>query len=86
MSAPQIFFLSFVFGALLHLPLRQPVLPVVLVVAAITIYEVVSMLGASYTGGGASMWPIGLFFVVVLSTVGATLGVLVVSIVRKRKP
>ena len=86
MSSPQIFFLSFVFGALLHLPLRQPVLPVVLVIAAITIYEVASMLGALYTGGGASMWPIALFFVVVLSTAGATLGVLVVSIVRKRKP
>jgi len=85
MSSPQIFLLSFFLGALVHLPLRQPILAVAVATSAITIYEIVSMLGASYAGGGASMWPIALFFVVAFSTAGATLGVLAISAIRNRK-
>lgn len=85
MSSPQIFLLSFVFGALLHLPIRQPMLAGVLAAAAITGYETVTILSASYAGGGASMWPIALFFVVAFSAAGAALGVFTVDVIRKRK-
>lgn len=85
MSSPQIFLLSFIFGALLHLLIRQPILAGVLAAAAIIGYETFNMLSVSYAGGGASMWPIALFFVVAFTSAGAALGVFAVAVFRKRK-
>lgn len=85
MTSPQLFLSAMAIAALLHVPIRQPVLAAAITVVALTLYELTTMLSAAYPGGGASMWPIAMFFVVVFSMAGAAFGVFLVSAVRKRK-
>ena len=67
-----------------HLFIKHPFLAGALPVTAVTAYNIIVMLNAPYVGGGASMWPIAVFFIAIFSAVGAGLGVFIVFSLRKR--
>lgn len=85
MTLFQLFAFAIGASALLHLFIRPRWLVIGATAIILTLYEIAAMRNALPTAGGASMWPIGAFFVLVSSAAGATIGAFMVSTIRKRK-
>ena len=82
----KIFLFSAVSGFLFCFVLKKQGITVILSTAAILIHKAVLMFNTPDTGGGASMWPVALFFVAVYAGAGSALGMVIANAVRKDKP
>lgn len=88
MGIPALLMLAFLGGAMLQLFLRRLPVAIVIPSAALSLWILFTELLQPYKGGGASMWPIALFFIIVYSAGAATIGavgVLVINKARKSK-
>ena len=84
MEPMHLFAISLVLGVISHTLIKHPLWAAVLPIAAVTMYDTVAMLSTTYVGGGASMWPIAVFFSAIFSAAGAALGVFAVYFLRKK--
>lgn len=84
MEPYQLVAISFVLGVISRFFIKHPVWAAALPVAAVTLYEVVTILVAPAASGGASMWPIAAFFIVMFSIAGAALGVFLVHLFQNK--
>ena len=80
------FLFSAVSGFLFCFVIKKQGLAVILSTAAILIHKAVLMFSTPDTGGGASIWPVALFFVAVYAGAGSALGMAIANAVRKDKP
>ncbi|MBS7348617.1 MAG: hypothetical protein KIG95_00340 [Comamonas sp.] len=88
MGIPALLMLAFLGGAMLQLFLRRLPVAIVISSAALSLWILFTELLQPYKGGGASMWPIALFFIIVYSAGAATIGAvgaLVINKARKSK-
>lgn len=81
----KLFLVSVVLGFLFCFLIAKQGLAVVLSTAAILIYKAVVLFNPPDAGGGASMWPLALFFVAVYAGAGSALGMVIAHAVRKGK-
>lgn len=81
----KIFLFSVVLGFLFCFLIEKQGLAVVLSAAIVLIYKAVALFNPPYTGGGASMWPVALFFVAFYAGAGSALGMVIANAVRKDK-
>lgn len=88
MGIPALLMLAFLGGAMLQLFLRRLPVAIVIPSAALSLWILFTELLQPYKGGGASMWPIALFFIIIYSAGAATIGAvgaLVINKARKSK-
>ena len=83
MSIFKIVMISFFSGAALQLLFRR--LPVSIVVPAVvlSLWILFTEFLQPYKGGGASMWPIAVLFIIIYSVVGASCGALPIAAITK---
>ena len=88
MGISTLVMLAFLGGVMLQFFLRRLPVAIVIPSAALSLWILLTELLQPYKGGGASMWPIALFFIIVYSAGAATIGAvgaLVITKARKSK-
>lgn len=83
MEVPTLLVCAFLGGVILQLFVRQLPVSVSVPTVALSLWILFTELFQPYKGGGASMWPIALFFVAAYSAAAASAGALFVAAIRK---
>ena len=85
MSIPMLITLAFFGGVILQILFRYKSISVAVPTIVLSLWVLFAVFFQPYKGGGASMWPIALFFVVIYSAGAALVGMLLVVIITKIK-
>lgn len=85
MGISTLVMLAFLGGAMLQFFLRRLPVAIVIPSAALSLWILFTELLQPYKGGGASMWPIALFFVIAYSAVAATIGAVGALVITKER-
>jgi len=83
MDIPVLMALAFFGGAILQLLFRRLPVSIVVPTAALSLWILFTEFLQPYQGGGASMWPIALFFVISYAAGAAIWGALLIIVIAK---
>ena len=83
MDVPTIMVVAFFGGAIIQLLFRCLPVSIVVPAAALSLWILFTEFLQPYKGGGASMWPIALFFVITHSVIGAGGGAQLIAVITK---
>ena len=85
MDIPTLMMFAFFGGAILQLLFCRLPVSIAVPTVALSLWILFTEFLQPYKGGGASMWPIALFFVITFSAVAASGGALLVAAVTKMR-